>query len=1266
MSGRTSDGHTGGGLITKDLKKSEAAFSSSTISPSSGSTRKTDRNRHSSEPAKKPTEQLGKSDLSHSHTHTPSSPGSKLSDNTTAGASSSQHKQERVQSVGVAKPESQHVPPPAMTTDQETGMRKFVDQLSHLNEPPIPPLLASSHDSSSAGKAKKPAKLSVTSSEGSGSLPSTPTEGRSSSSSSASSSTAPTPVPPRRGKGVKKSNNSAAKSQKSASVAQTPSKSVNSSTTVVSSETASSVRAAVPEVSVEDHLERKGSDGSLQSTDSDSTTSSNSEKLEKEETSAATNGKPDVEADPPLAKDQGTGQTIPLILAQEEFLLAKAKSLSADTDPPQTAPTEGRQRERDAEKDGVSAVENVAQREREEPEKKEKAPLLPTPRNGRNKKKLRQQQKKEDKLRRKERERERHREREEEERKRESVTSLEACEELEKLPPLLSLSQSVDETDVPVTSPTEPSRSKKTVAVSPKKNVKRSDSKSSLKPIKMPGRSKTAPVQVTVMTTQPTCSSETPSPFLASSPSPPAQLQTQNPPSPPVTTESSSKDESVFVDDSPELDQPTHTWRERETNYSKPNPEILSSAHKRAPERSPSQDTEESSGSGNGVTDCSDALSLLPSSSHPVEAIPISALRAMRTKGAANKQTKLEEEEVTTVTVSHQHYAGKKSGGSRKARDLDKLPPRMARLNEKSNTSAAPTHTEHKPPEPPQKKKSIPKLVTEDIANEVETPSPEPTHSDVSTKSKSSHILPTSPHEIAATLLSKNPALKKRKGKSKSSVRRRGEEEGVEDIPDGSDDGDEIKYDKLHPLDEEEEEDDEEEEEEEDKLLWGSEDGSPRKMKHMHHYKAAPTTLSLDAEPFYPSSEFPRGKHHRGGTHHHHHHHVDTPYAAHGRQLTRSPSSFVSPEEIGSSFERKYRVREISPPQHLSLRAQHLRHHGHTLTPSPPPYSSLPHHSDVPSMYYQGRHAGIDSAELTARHHLRGAPHEITSYEISPEEYYSTTPHQQRRVTALVSEAVPSQRSSRLPRSTLYDEQIYPGPSHHHTGHRHQHHTAAAYEAAAAQRRERAHMMSRASPNPLWEQPGAYPYTASEEEAAILHLQRQRLLRKYQEEQQAKLLAARRPLDALSPVGHTSRPSRSTLYPANPESTLPQTSNLWDPGYIDTDAYAVQQSDDAFVSDIQHLRHHQQRIQHQQQHLLHEHLPQPPSRQRRRRYSSDNELGGELIPDLLQTPSSPSHMSASSLNKAPGTGYSGMLQARRVGGREHELWPDSPEVCKPM
>jgi hypothetical protein len=1197
--GRASDGS--GGSV-KDTRKLDSGGSTATVL-SPGPTRKPERNRHMSEPTKKATEQPSRSASTSSHTQ-PTSPSSVSKVSSSTATTTTEKTQTQTQHMNLSKLE---LVQPVMTTDQETGMRKLVEQTASNEMPPISPQLQQQHDLS---KVKKPAKISVaTSSETSGSLPSTPTEGRSSGSSSASSSSAPTPVPQRKGKGVKKSGGG--KSQKTTSVLVTTSKPVSSQTTPTPTEPVSApVTVVPPGETVQDQLERKESDGSLGSTDSESTSSSNSDKSEKDETNV---GKTDVEPDPPLAKDQGTGQTIPLLLAQEEFLLCKCKPSPDDESP--TSPTEGGSgsREDGAERDG--GVGEVQQREKEA-EKKEKLPLLPTPRAiGRSKKKLRQQQKKEERLRRKERERER--QKDEEEKKKENVHTPDVQGRPHSLAHSLSLEDGEEQHVTEL-----PTKTKKTVATSPKK-AKRLELKTvATKADKSPGRSRTAPAKVTIPSRPPTSP-----PSSASSPSPPAH----------PTTRSLSKEDAEDSDESPESDRLSHTWAGHELEDMKDSPEPSSPHIQSEPAKSYSRENSE-----DGTDRQSDGAHLMSSSSHPMEAIPISALRAMRAKGA--KQTRAEEEGGGGTTHPLPTTV-KKSGMSRKAKDVEKLPPRMARLTEKTAMMppAVSPQTELKPS--PQKKKSIPKIIADDDVSTEGTPALEPTSSQqlLPGKLRSSHMPPTSPHEIATTL------LKKRKGKGEGGGRG-GSGIGGNSNPhdhEGSDEGDEGK---LQTLDEEEEEEEEEGENLSGKVLWaGDSETSPhkRQMRHLH-YKTAPTTLSLDAEPFYPSSEYPRGKHARSHPHPHPHHHADTPYAPPGsrRQLNTSPSAFTSPEEIARSFERNYRVREILPPQHLSLHAQHLRHHGNTLTPSPPP-SSFPLHSEHPpsSLYYhEGRHGGgIDSSDFPR--HSRGPPPDMSTYEISPEEYYSPAPTPTRRV----SEGVPhGQRSSRMMRSsTMYDEPLYPGSLHPHSHHHNHPQHAAAYEAVAAHqhRRERAQMMSRGSPNPLWDQHS--PYTPQEEEMAQIVRMRQHRL--------AKLIAQQCSVDALSPLGHQlpphPRPARSTLYPADTP-----TSNLWDPAYLDPGAYA-HQSDDAFLSDFHQSRHRQRQPQPQEHAVGGVPLQQP----RRRRYSSDNELGGELVPDLLQTPSSPSHVSSSGLNKAPGAAFSGMVGARRITDREQELWADNLE-----
>lgn len=1186
--------------VTKDTKRSES-LSMATASSTGTGTRKLERNRHTSEPVKKSTEQPAKSEKSgasstHQHTqhHTNTTQGSHAPkssiDSTTT--SHGQQKMTQTQQAGSAGSKSTSVDlSSAMTTDHETGMRKFVEQPSVADQGSIPP-----QSDSSTSKVKRQAKVSVTSSDASSSVPSTPTEGRSSTSSSASSSTVPTPVPQRKGRGVRKSSNINNKPQKVSPIPQTVTKTVTTAT-------ATAVMATPPPSPqvVKEHLERKASEGSL---DSESTSSSNSDKSEKDDNARTDQAEIETNSNPPLAKEPGTGQTIPLLLAQEEFLLSKTKP-SADE---MTASTPVPNAALDAEKDGVVVVQE------RELLKKEKLPLLPTPRI-RSKKKLRQQQRKEDKLRRKERGKEKSREKEE---KRKEVASISEEPEVVNSPERqLVSSQHVEEDEEP-----ELTKPKKIAAVSPKKAKSLELKSHNIKPAKSPGRSKTAPARVVVATR-----SQTPPPSSStSSPSPPVQ-----PLPPPPSIRLLSKGDTEESDDSPpESDHLSHTWAGRELDDHKHSPEPPSPTIQQDSSAFLHENSEEGSSI---LADHTDGVHL--SMSHPMEAIPISALRAMRAKASKQQQSKIEEDENVATKTVH-----------KKVRKMDKLPPRIVRLvAEKASTQPSGSTL---PPHPLDTKKPVPKVFVDDVSTD-STPSPEP-GAELTVKSKSPYIPPTSPHEIAATLLSKNPALQKRKVVKTGS----GEQHDQEDMSYEADEG---RYEKLQPLDEEDEEEEEEDEEDEEeeeqhtsgKVLWAADDDSPQKdqLRLMHHYKTAPTTLSLDAEPFYPSSDYPRSKHHKS----HHHHHVDTPYA-HNRHLD-TPPGFSAAEEVGSSFERKYRVREVAPPQRLSLRTQHLRHHENTLTPSPPPYT-IP--SEAPSLYYpeEGR-GGLDSSESSR--YPRGHPPDISSYEISPEEYYSSIPSSGgghgRRVT-LGPDGVPSQRN-RLLRNTVYDDPVYSSANHQQR--------LAAY--AAAQRRE---AMSRASTNvslALWEQsgPSSYHLTQEEEAALLQHEMKQHLRRKYQEEQ-AKL-HARRSMEGLSPMNHPHhhRPSRSTLYPT--EIQQPSHSKLWDSAaYADNvpDSYpSTVQSDEAFISESLHLQQlRQQRRQQHQQQLLQEQLNQ--MHPRRRRYSSDNELGGEILSDHLQTPLSPRHISSSGLNKAPGTAFSGMAQARQVAAREHEMWPENPEV----
>ena len=1196
----------------EEIRKSEAAASSSSSlssssSSSGGLTRKLERNRYTLDQVKKASEEAKKSASSsnaspHLHMTTTSSASSRKSTETSQGS------RFHMQQVPLKLPPSDH-PLPIMTTDQETGMRKFVDQLSPTEPSPI------SQDPASS-KSKKPTKLLVMSSEPSVPLPSTPTEGRSSTSSSTSSSSAPTPILQRKGKGMRKSS---AKSQKPSPV-QTQTSTVTKQQQQPQFPRAvaqATVAVAMPPKVVQDHLERKESESSLKSTDSEST-SSTSDKYEKEESQASSGERAEIEPNPPLAKEPGTGQTIPLLLAQEEFLLSKVKpplkTVSATTPEDDDREEGKREKEKESEREVV--------REREVVERREKLPLLPTPRN-RSKKKMKQLQRKEDKMRRKEREKERVREREEERRReQQSGPTAEEQETRETSAGKQFLfSRSLEESDEHVVPPSvaeEPKTKKPTpapVPVSPKK-IKKPEPKVHAELTKSPGRSRTAPARVVLPPR-----SMTPPP--SSSSPPPATQSRQN----------SSKDDGEDSDDSPDPEPLAHTWAGRELEHHfKESPEPSSPSSQ--PESTFSRENSED---GSSIAE-SDGV--LQQSSHPMEAIPISALRAMRAKGL--KQQHKPEEEKSAVPVAAPPLPSppvsyKKTSTARKFRETEKLPRiHIVRSSDKGTVRKLSESDEpeaNSPKSLPKKKKSVVKVsptVDEIPTDEIPSPEQGRSENELSVKSKSSYIPPTSPHEIAATLLSKNPALKKRKVRSDRDQ-------------DGSDEADcDVKYEKRKMS------------EEEHattgggsggKVLWERDDGSPHKhqMGLSHHYKA-PTTLSLDAEPFYPSSDYvPRVKQSKKFRH------PDTPYP--GSHLNAPPG--FSSDEAGIAFERerKSRVREVHPPHRPSVRPLLSRHHGNTLTPSPPPY---PMHLDAPPLYYVDGHHGMDASESGRYPRV---PHDLPPYEISPEEYYAANASS-RRVSP-GREGLPDHRSHVLRSSAVYDDAPY-STSHQHA--------AAAY--AAAQRRgERHHAMSGSSSNgsrALWDQSSSY--LTQEEEAAVFHARRrneivrQRYLRKIQEEQQAKM-HARRSAEALSSLNHPHRPSRSTLYATD----SPLTTHLWDGSYDNVpDAFpSAHQTDDAFLSESAHAL---QLRQQQRLHLMQEHMnPAPHPQPRRRRYSSDNELGGEILPDLLQTPCSPGPSSSSStgLNKAPGTAFSGMEQARAaaaVSARERAMWPENMEV----
>ena len=1155
------------------LFRSEVKRSDITV----GLSRKVERSRYPSDQIMKSEEDVKKTGSSMNHLHPPTTPPSLSRKSTEVQPSKPAH----VQHGSSKATPTDHSP--AMTTDNETGMRKFVEQ--------PPPSEHSSHSHDPGSKLKKPQPRPVNASESSSS--SFTTERRSSASSSSAPSSAPAPVPLRKGKGVRRAG---AKSVR-ASPAQGAAKQPSGQTVPM---------AAAPQV--RDHLERKESESSLKSTDSESVSSA-SDKSEKEESLPAEPS--EVQQSPTLTKEPGTGQTIPLLLAQEEHILSKGKL------PPETSPAPvvlgEASREKECEK------EQVRDREQERKEReKMPLPLPPAPR-VRSKKKLKQQQRKEDKFRKRERERDRERDRErervrekEKEKQREydgsateplpqdtvevarkHVISSDGMAETVEQPPL----STVQEQKVSKGATSPPRKAKL-----PAQNIHWESSK--------PGRSKTAPAQITV--------SPPSSPPLLPSPPPPPPPPPPLPPSP-AQPDQLAKDEGTDSDNSPEPEPFSQTWGGSELAHFKESPE--SSSPNSQPDMPLTPEKPEESGN------VAEQVEGQAQSSHPMEAIPISALRAMRLRGL--KQRKNEEQESTaTSSSSTAQLPPRKAHGAK--RQQEKL-PRSSRSSEKTTipkTSelAEPTAVE---PRTAQKKKSAPKPPAEGIVFEI-TPSPEPlrSESDPSLKSKTSLPAPTSPHEIAASLLSNNPALKKRKIRSDKDR-------------DESDEMDEGRYDEKRKLDENDVVDD-------GKLMWeDSDEGSPQKHPTMvlgHRYK--PSTLSLDAEPFYPSTDFlPRGKPPKK-------YHADAPYgSSHGNV----PPGFTS-EEAGIAFERKYRSRDHHPPP----RPPPPRHHGNTLTPSPPPPPHYPVPSDASPLYSPYVDSPVvDASEPSRFSHM---PTELSPYDIPPDElaypFYSAAGASGRLVSPGV-DVLRDPRGRMLRNNAMYEESLF--SQQHGGGYAPQRRPHERHPLAAA---------SVGSSRSLWNQPSSEYHlqvTLAKEEEALIHAHRQQrryLLRKYYEEQ-AKM-QARRSYEAITSINHAPhRSSRSSVY-AN-EASSP---NLWEGGY-DTmpDAFpSAHGSDDAFLSESVHAHHLRQ--QQRQQQLLQEQMGHVHvSHTRRRTYSGDNDLGGEILPDLLQMPVSPGPSSASSgLNKAPGTAFSGMEQARAAAAvspnsREGSLWSENAEVC---
>ena len=483
---------------------------------------------------------------------------------------------------------------------------------------------------------------------------------------------------------------------------------------------------------------------------------------------------------------------------------------------------------------------------------------------------------------------------------------------------------------------------------------------------------------------------------------------------------------------------------------------------------------------------------------------------------------------------------------------------------------------------------------------------------------------PTSPHELAASLLSHNPAIKRRKQRT--------------DKPDDPslEDGDEkMEADAEKPPSIIEPEISEPEISHIKKRSTGELIHSPQKS-HSHpgvsQMPKPPTTLSLDAQPFYPASDVvkpknpPRHSSQRGK--------YPDPrkcaapeYSSSGPPGLHHPMNMVppgfSPEEAGMAFMGQYPEKQHyrkNNPRHLPPVSK--------LTPSPPYNSSIP----------EGQHFPFHEAPL----------------EPSPQEPFGYEPSGFDSVDDSQLYPLPGGGGDGNPR--------FGGRSREHLDpaflaslardrRRHLPHSDAYLAAAAAslqqQRLAAAHRRAAArerNPGPLsmgagsWDQQGPYHTGGlTPEEEEMIH--RQRLLKKHN---YMKALA-RKSAEALSSLNYPPYRGENRSPMVQPDLISPGSTNLWET----MDPLDVLAHEDSFLSESVHA--HQLR---QQQLMQEQSLPPVRHPRPRTLSSSGSEIGGEYISDM-QSPlhgassSSSSSLAPPGLNRAPGTIR---MDQQRMGG----------------
>ena len=545
---------------------------------------------------------------------------------------------------------------------------------------------------------------------------------------------------------------------------------------------------------------------------------------------------------------------------------------------------------------------------------------------------------------------------------------------------------------------------------------------------------------------------------------------------------------------------------------------------------------------------------------------------------------------------------------------------------------------------------------------------------------KASQIIPTSPHELAASLLSNNSAIKRRtrqrgdKGQSAEDGNEEGEYE--EDESEEGSDGDSHPTASYQPA----------------SLKHAMMDNSPHKLQgpppSYHHQvppqshrqghvmMKPPSNLSLDAEPFYPTSFSSKGR--QGG-----HPRMMDPQEFHhkgpvGAMPSRVPPGFSPDDAVYMQhgpypekyYKREYpgipgpgpaapgpRSRPLPPPPHM----------GKSTPPSPPPYSG-----DGQHFPYMEHHGMEPLQEHVPGFHTPSTHGDMPMYDALEDPGAPGYPPMgggrrfpdQRRDLPIGGGGVdphhpPKGQGGRRVTPTgvgPYPDQ-YLASLHHQ---QRQHMSGGVPPSYRPSRGERPPSgFTVTGQRSLWENPNSYrlqPLPGGEDSSLLRHQEylrkRSILLQLYQQEQAALEAEvareqAKRSAESLSSLNQPYR-SRSAVVGGKVDLSSPigaPGDNPWEGvgGGLHNPIAPPQSFDEPGLSESI--------LRQRQAHYL---ANQPPARSRT--YSGESEIGGEFVPNSVQVPSSIGHPG---LNRAPGPGTSeGRGQSQR-SSLDHNTsgWP---------